>query len=375
MRIDYRALDPEMFKTTEQEGLVLIRPRISNREWNLGSLHLRSLVVRAEDGEIVSSGLPKFFNMGEYPAYEAQFRQCHPITAYEKIDGSLIIRSVIDGRVHVRTRGSLTIASDEDTEDYNASATRKVLMGYPAVYTDTSFGVGRSYLFECTEPTNRIVILYDRPQLWLLGYMDLSDSPPSFHYPDLDEAMFLGAQIPRRMEQTDLDEAAGEVQDWVDREGVVLSAPYQNSYLLLKVKCPWYLRLHSLKYGMSTRSLQQMLVQNSIESEDSLKVLFLSLGYDWEGFDFIRKSATEYFERLAEARAVAGRFIQVIERLGVHRGNPTRGEQVKIVRSADQGSKELFNLAMSYLDGRNTDDWAKARALGLSISEFKGLLS
>lgn len=123
-----RQLD-EYFRVTEQDKLRLILPKhsaaVSNEAWTPDNVWLRSRVELVKNDDTVSQGFGKFFNLGQGPdglRVDAQdivdaIRAGERVVATHKYDGSCLIRSVYDGKVMFRTRGSLMYTFHEKAED------------------------------------------------------------------------------------------------------------------------------------------------------------------------------------------------------------------------------------------------------------------
>src|SRR5262245_13940787 len=115
-RIDLAGIDREQFSVSERNGRFLITPLKSKHVWAESELHLRSLLVNA-DGDVLSSGFPKFVNYGENKEHDKTFRLSlgyGTVAFHEKLDGTLIILDFIDGKPHFRTRGSHDLGAFEE---------------------------------------------------------------------------------------------------------------------------------------------------------------------------------------------------------------------------------------------------------------------
>ncbi|MEE8114494.1 MAG: hypothetical protein V3T23_09065 [Nitrososphaerales archaeon] len=113
-------IDTELFKVFEDdEGRRIIIPHhsnaVSNDGWSRENLWLRSRVESVKNGDTISQGFGKFFNLGQGPEglkidIETILGEIHGkrrVVATLKYDGSCLIRSVYKGEVFFRTRGSL----------------------------------------------------------------------------------------------------------------------------------------------------------------------------------------------------------------------------------------------------------------------------
>lgn len=107
--LDLNAIDKTTFDLHDTPHGLLITPKRGKTAWEPHEMGLRS-VLCAPDGRVLSRGLPKFFNHSENAAHDAETRRLLAAGATcqyaEKLDGTLIILSVIDGRPHPRTRGN-----------------------------------------------------------------------------------------------------------------------------------------------------------------------------------------------------------------------------------------------------------------------------
>ena len=98
---------------TKREGIVndvpviLIFPKKGVEGfWTKDILWARSIMIHRDTHKILSRGFDKFFNYHERVDIdpEPDFLDCE---FREKIDGSLLIVSVINGKLNIRTRGTL----------------------------------------------------------------------------------------------------------------------------------------------------------------------------------------------------------------------------------------------------------------------------
>ena len=162
---------PENFNIQTQEcGERLIIPghAVANHQWReWGHRWLRSLHIDSKD-RIISLGFPKFMNLGEgFGRFNIDQRQIlrqtnQDLWATLKIDGSLLIRFVQDGKVKWRTRGAFRVGVD------NAWELDEIIPSYP-VLSNPDYRTNDSLMFEWVSPLNQIVIKYDQPAIILVG--------------------------------------------------------------------------------------------------------------------------------------------------------------------------------------------------------------
>lgn len=260
------------FVVKERDSFILIHSSQSKKDWTVEELKYRSIMCDKE-GNIISSGFPKFFNYGENKVndeilddaiYSLNYK--NHILKVPKLDGTLIIRDVIDGKVHFRTRNNFDIVpggeGNEDSYDYSG------LLDYlksnkNSRLCSNKFGIGKSLLFEWTSPKNKLIVKYCIPQLSLLGFVDLSNlsltvEPSSAYdilhrYPD-SSLSFLDIM---------------NIKNEKDIEGYVIStwSEERNSQVLFKVKTDWYYKLFNIRYMLNQKKFNQICWLNGLITE------------------------------------------------------------------------------------------------------------
>lgn len=107
MKIDLSKIDREQFMVHEHvlagKNVLLVQPVHIGATWHPETLIFRSSVWDT-DGNLVSAGLKKFFNDQEQPAIDPLPSSIKGGSLFEKIDGSLLIWTVINGQLVVRHR-------------------------------------------------------------------------------------------------------------------------------------------------------------------------------------------------------------------------------------------------------------------------------
>lgn len=111
------------------------------------------------DGALIARPFHKFFNLGEkrLPQDEPWER---PHLILDKLDGSMIHPAMVNGEMAFMTRMGVT--------DHGRRALRLASDGVRALAREM-LDAGYTAIFEYTGPENRIVVLYDRPELTLLA--------------------------------------------------------------------------------------------------------------------------------------------------------------------------------------------------------------
>lgn len=383
MRIDLDSIDRSDFAVIEGEipvtgRVVLIRPHKRKQAWSDADRHLRSLLCRPT-GEVVSSGFPKFHNVGEDPALDAITSAAVASGAAhftEKIDGSLIIRDVIDGRVHFRTRGNV------DLGDFGPLVMPLARERYPALL-DPCRGIGAGILMEFTHPETTVILRYPDPSLTALGLVShRGDSLAVWgDTGDIDRLRHEFGIPGPRIHKMPLDVGAAReiVAGWRDSEGVVAWCPVRGGYHLAKLKADRYLRLHALRFSTSPERLHRLCVRRDLRSLDALRAAAEGAGMDWEVFAFLAPDFEAFCERRAEVEERARRFCEAIDREGI-RDLPTRGEVARALQDMTGPGAEwrgLFHLGIAHATGETVKarEYVNAAVLGVSATQYRSAMS
>ncbi|MFK3984892.1 RNA ligase [Micromonospora sp. NPDC050397] len=208
--------------------------------WTPVTLACRGLIVDDVTGTVVARPYPKFFNHDQ--AQAPDLRLDAPATVTDKADGSLgVIYPTPDGYA-VATRGSFT-------SDQARHATALLRARYPGFVPPP----GLTVLVEIIYPANRIVLDYvGLDDLVLLGAVEIdtghSHGPaavPRWPGPVVDE-------LPYR---TLAEALAAPPRD--NREGLIVHWPDTDQRV--KVKYADYVRLHRLVFGLSARTVWEIL--------------------------------------------------------------------------------------------------------------------
>lgn len=294
------------FLTNTRGELTLIVPARSKRTWASHERMLRSAVIDT-DGRIVSLGFPKFFNWGEdaddTAALTAALNSAEPVTFAEKLDGSLCIRSVIDGDVVLRTRGTL------DGGDHGAPMRSLAESDYPQLLDGSRYG-GWSLLCEFTSPEFPIVLSYAEPGLTLLGAVSHEDGRLMSREALVEVGRRLDIPLtPVCVLPRDPDELVAGVAALSGSEGIVASCA--DGQVLVKVKSASYLRAHALRFALSPRRLAELSLEHDVRDERGLRALITELagGHEFE----LEEMALRTFVRVQDARARMDADLAAIE--------------------------------------------------------------
>lgn len=377
MYIDFDSVNRNDFQVVNRElpgigPVVLITPSFTKHKWSDDDRHLRSVLCRP-DGEIISSGFPKFHNYGEVPELD-RITEASILSGdawfTEKMDGSLLIRSVIDGQVHFRTRGSHSM-----DEKFSDPILKLIGEKYPRLLdptTDTRYSI----LFEYTAPDNLIVVQYSEVALTVIGLMDLTAEPPEFvSDPDVLAALeeWYGTSSVRFHELSgNLSQVMKQVLPWKGKEGVVVWCRLPNGKLhLSKIKADEYKRIHSLKFQLSDEKVQHLCWYKDITTLDQLKAEFFRLGVDWEAVSFVEPVFNRFLQQKAEATQAIMGMIAAIQAEDVE-NLPSRKEKAMRIQALAGGDRRLFSAGMHYVtENHDVQSFIDAMTLGLSINMLK----
>lgn len=204
--------------------------------WDEVTLATRGLVTDSS-GRVVARPFKKFFNLEE-----TKHTPTKEFEVFEKMDGSLGIVFLWEGRVVYATRGSF--ASDQ----------AKWMAMWANRYNFSEILVdGYTYLFEIIYPENMIVVNYGgESRLVLLGVIK-TDTGEEISWDEL--STFEGWDLVERYDGiSDYNLLKGMVKS--NREGFVVR--FSNGSRV-KIKGEEYLRLHRIMTNLSTTAIWEVL--------------------------------------------------------------------------------------------------------------------
>ena len=254
--------------------------------WDPFSVLARGLVVDTVARRVVATPFPKFFNIGE----RGQPIPDEPFEVFDKLDGSLGIVFVHDGRWRAITKGAFGTPQSMWAEQRLAGCRTDAL------------DPGATWLFEIVHAANRIVVRHPFEDLVLLGGYDADGR--EIGADTLSEvAGRLGTRAARRhafASVADVLAAAGKLG--IEAEGWVLRFA---SGLRLKVKGEAYRRVHR----MVTR-VTPLGVWEALAAGDDLDGVRREIPEEyWQDFDRIRSCLEDGIAALVGAtRAEALRW-------------------------------------------------------------------
>lgn len=237
----------------------LITPQVDTK-WNKSNLFFRSLITD-KDGQVLSSGFPKFFNYGEKPDCYPDPENFNDWRYEEKIDGSLLIADFVNGQFSMRTRGASSYSFQENFKDFEILPER-----YPKIVDFLKENAHLSLLFEIVTPNNVIVIRPQQLEFYFIGAIN-KNAMVTVLPNDLTNIWRKIGPIPfpqsyKFLDTNSLSKIAEAIKKWKGKEGVIVS--YNNGQNRIKLKSDWYNWLHRIKSKLSS---ENNLIEYYVDSE------------------------------------------------------------------------------------------------------------
>lgn len=252
--------------------------------WNAFSLLARGLILHPEQGRVVATPFPKFFNAGERNGAIPDL----PFQVFEKVDGSLAIIHHFAGTWRAATKGSFDSSQAVWVEDRLRSQDVSPLA------TDTT------YLVEAVYPENRIVVHYDRPELVLLAAYRSDGSELTFEeLSGLSDRV--GWRVAKRHTFTSFSELVESARVLpVTEEGYVIRFA---DGLRLKLKGEEYRRIHSLISRCTPLAMWE-----ALQAGDDMDAIRRDLPEEfWGDFDTITSKIADRVAEVTEKVGTAAR--------------------------------------------------------------------
>lgn len=289
-------------------------------------------------GNIISRPLHKFFNLGENADSSLDVvRQKTLINVFEKLDGSMIATANLNGQAVFRSKGSFG-------SDVVKLTNQMVNNGFEHVleFAQRCVENNLTAIFELTHPQARIVVEPGEPNLRLLHVRDnysgayvLMDSAHAVH----TWIAQMNIELVPRCNAT-LDEALESLEHMEHKEGYVLQF---DDGSMVKVKSPWYLRLHRSVTFMRERDIATLALHEDL---DDLKAMLRSNNMDMTAVEEVETRLknimlgyTTEIDRLYEQH----KHLDKKEFAIALKGNPLHGFLMKkYVGAEDTGLKKWY---------------------------------
>ena len=206
------------------------------RAWDDVTMQCRGLIMNVKTGEVLARPFKKFFNYGERIERGFVMPTEQPIIT-EKMDGSLGILYLLNGKPWIATRGSFV----SDQALWATNWWRREMKDFVPI--DNSI----THLFEIVYPENTIVVRYDFSGLVHLASIDTAKG---YQVP-----VSLPIRKTREIVYPDVQTLHTIIKQ--NEEGFVIYYPHTD--LRLKIKGEEYIRLHKLLTGVSQRVIWDLL--------------------------------------------------------------------------------------------------------------------
>lgn len=238
------------------------------------SLECRGIAFDRE-GRVCSRPLHKFFNAGEKEHLCVAALQDRRDLAgvFEKLDGSMLATAWVDDALQWRSKKSFGSDVVRLTQAHLAEPGQAPLVEFATEVARS----GWTAVFELTHPQARIVVAHQRPQLRLLHVRDNVTG----RYLLLDATHPVHALVRRfavpcvpRFEGLTVVQALASLETMSEQEGYVLQFADGD---MVKVKCPWYNRLHRSITFLRERDIALSALNEEL---DDLKAVLAEAGVD-----------------------------------------------------------------------------------------------
>lgn len=247
---------PYNIKIKREDGYILFKYDQLESDFSLNiTKECRGLILREKDFKVVCFPFTKFFNVDEKYADKINWSN---IKVYEKIDGSLI-KVWYNNGWHISTNGTINAFHTEiipscnyDTYGYLAlDAFKKQNLNFDKLNIDYT------YMFELVSPYTRIVVPYDKIDIYHLG----TRSNITGKEIDVD----IGIKKPKTYQfktEEEIKQAASLLP--YDEEGYVV---VDNDYHRVKIKSLEYLNVHRLvgNLGVNKKRIFELVRANDYD--------------------------------------------------------------------------------------------------------------
>lgn len=328
----------------------LITPEI-DAKWNKNNLFYRSLITDKE-GNVLSSGFPKFFNYGEKPDCYPNPEDFNDWKVEDKIDGSLLIADYVNDTFSMRTRGTVSYSFQENAKDFECLPEK-----YPKIVDFLKENQHISLLFEIVTPNNVIVVRPKQIEFYLIGAIN-KNGMCVVSSSDLTDIWRKIGQMPTPqgynfLDTKDLSKIAENIKQWKGKEGIVIS--YNNGQNRIKLKSDWYCFIHRVKSQLnSENNLIEYYVDCEMPSCESFYEK-IETEFDYE----IAIQLKEQIEKICDAGKLSKKYIDnMLEMVHDIRRVETRKEQAVMIK---RNYKENSSYAFSILDNKpiTKQQWIK----------------
>ncbi len=354
-----------MIDGESDERLVIPMYGVGNKSWKDWKLRwLRSMHLRP-DHSIISVGWPKFMNLGEgTDKYNVGVDRLLAESGKEmfatlKVDGSLLIRYVRDGKVCWRTRGSFRVGVE------NSDEVGYFCRKYPEL-ADPKLYPGQSMLFEWVSPRNKIVITYDEPELFLIGGVDYDQDKPWWDancrllsMSELETVSYdFGVELTNFYPlntANDVTRLIDTIDDNTEIEGFVVR--FDGCQQMVKLKTDHYRTLHALRSCLTTAMLIDLWLQWGRPSFSKYAELF-DRAYDYECWQWAIGAVSCMYDGIKTTQKIYQHIREFVD-ANIEMGKNCRRDFALLAQQKYDGLR--LSACFTMLDGKEPSDdfWKK----------------
>lgn len=354
MKIDISKIDREQFMVHQHiingEECYLVQPQHIGATWTQETKIFRSSIW-SKEGFPVSLGFPKFPNFGETPSVFPVPTDLKNAVVTNKLDGSCIICSKVNGYYIIRTRGTSDATKHENGSELEIFKERYLPSLDKMCNYEKTWGI--SFLFEWLTASidHTIILKYENVPDWIfIGAIDHNDYS-LFSQDSLDIlAEVVGFKRPEKFKFNTVDELVDVVTNWKNKEGVVLYT--NNGQTLHKIKSNDYKKKHAFKSNATLDATMELFftVGKPALNEFNKKIGDL---YDWECVQMVEDHVNNICGAWIEVQRLDTEFQTIID--NNLKQLPTRKEQAKFIM-ANYGASSRSSFLFKKLDGKLLDD-------------------
>lgn len=316
-------------------------PHLEGVKWTQQNLIFRSSIWTADTYELVSPGLKKFFNWDQHLEIDPPPTDLKKAKIMEKLDGSCLVVSKLNGELIIRTRRANARAM------LNGDEIDQFMVRYPDVFNSPLLDT-HSLIFEWLTPTNRIVLRYDEPEIRLTAAID-HDTYSYATQKELDGyALNMGVKRPRVFDFDSVEALLLAQEDLQNEEGYCVY--YSNDQKIRKVKSEWYVAVHNVRNGLTLKNVIELYF--AAKCPDFKEFMGIALEqYKMEGMQDAMPFISTVHDGMKTVREIeAGmiRFVIGLEKPGAFKN---RKEQADHIFSS-YGKTDRAAMVFTILDGR-----------------------
>lgn len=248
------------FNIWEDQLVVLNYCQIDSDKRSPIAQECRSLVLEMGTWEVVSRSFDRFFNYGEEPCPALDISQ---MTAYEKVDGSLIGLFYSNGGWMYRTRSVIMPTSQINGWEVTWDAHIEKALGRMMHH---NLRKNYTYILELTSPENRVVTRYGgEPTMTLLAMRNNEGG----HYNTVQQCEVAATRnewrMPRMYFFDNMSECLQAAKDLRNlEEGYVLYNRHGEP--MSKIKNPAYVAAHHLRgEGLNPRRIKDLIFMKEVD--------------------------------------------------------------------------------------------------------------